>query len=269
MNPNPPPPDSDDPESDSVFDDFINRNLDLGGLDGAEEDGDEEVSDAGVQFHADGHGRIFLELPFSPPGAPNATSAPGGRPRPPGASPFFPMPFEHDARWAEVMIRRRPDKLRIQEARVAYTNYQGQLILTLHPRTSRRIRVIPNIRPGWTAVRYFLDQPTPGELIEWRGNRAVVHQLEAGYHTVSGLVKNDEMPATRPAQRWELLLRAADFGVMLILIVLVLNLLALLTSRLPLGDSPTLNELNGRVETLQAQVSTLEAQLAEQGIATP
>ncbi|MBL8147185.1 MAG: hypothetical protein JNL34_12435 [Anaerolineae bacterium] len=261
MTPIPPLPDAGDSDSNSVFDDFINRNLDLNGL---EPDDNGEVASSGLQIHSDGQGRIFLELP-GPGSMPHANA-----PRVDG-SPFstslgsLRMPYEHDARWTQMVMRHRPDKLRIHRAQVSFSSYTGQLILSLPARANRQISVISDIRPGWTAVRYSPGRETPAELLEWQGNRAATHHLKVSFHTVSGYVKDEEMPSLRPARRWEQFVGTIDFPALLIffgaLLFVLLLALAFVGTRLPLGNDPATVELQNQMNALQEQVATLEAAL--------
>jgi len=260
VTPNPPPPDAGHSDPESAFDDFINRNLDLNGLDseGDEEADDGEEAGLGVQFHSDLQGRVFLELPG--PG-----SLPAGR-RNPRVSPpdtfalqALHTPYEHDSRWTQMVIRRRHAKLRIYQPRVGFTHYNGYTTLTLPTRASRLIRVIPEIRPGWTAVRYFAGCETPAELIDSTGLEKM-HQLQVGYQTITGYVRSKEMPATRPARRWAQIIRAIDFGAVLLVAALLVIGLLLLSERLPLGEGPAIVEMQHRIDALQEQVATLEAQ---------
>lgn len=262
MTPNPPPPDTGDSDPESVFDDFINRNLNLDGLE--QDDDSEEVASSGLQIHSDGQGRIFLELP-GPGSMPHVEAPLDSGPLQGAFYGTLRMPYDHDARWTQRVMRHRPPKLRIHRARVSFNTYSGQVILSLPARASRVMWVIPDIKPGWTAVRYTPGRETPAELIEWQGNRAAMHQLKVSFQTVSGYVKNDEMPATRPARRWEQFAGTIDFPDLLIffgaLLFVVLLALAFVSTRLPQGENPALVEMQSQLDELHEQVATLEAAL--------
>lgn len=253
MTPNVPPPNDDDPELGSLFEDFINRNLDLDGLD----DEEREDEESGAMLRTDGEGRVYLEFQL-PGGRPILKGTPGSPAAGPMAGPNFPMfLMSNDVRWQSVDMVTRPPRLRIYRPRIDFSTHAGQLVLTLLPRAPRHLRIIPEIRPGWTAVRYRTGRRTPAELIEWQGNKANLHRLQLTGNEITGLVRAEDMPATRPARQWPNLFRIFDVSTVLLLIIIVLCL-ALAFER---AEGPTATELQDRIATLQSQITALEAQL--------
>jgi hypothetical protein len=255
VNSNLPPPSPDEPEHRSLFEDFINRSLDLDGLD--ESGGDASDADSP---ETDDENRILFELQF-PGGGPLLKGALSGSPGagPAGARlPGWPLTF--DARWQRVAMRQRPAKLRIYKPRIGFEMYAGQLVLPLGPRSPRQMDIIPEARPGWTAVRFEVGFGTAAELIEWRGNKAALHHLRINHREITGFIKQEDMPDVRRVWFtgvWQ------DLSFWLFWVaagILVLLAVVLVAQRVPLGDLPTVADLQAHVATLEAQVDALQAQ---------
>lgn len=254
MNPTTPPPNPDEPEDRSLFEDFINRSLDLDGLDAGDSDDDEETL---LQDEA----RRVLSQFRVPTGRPYAESVFSSGPFGPDGTRLPQMPLAMDARWRTVAMKGRPDHLRISGPRIDWLPHSGQLIVALGRRSNRTLQIIPGVRPGWTAVRYRAGRRTTGELIEWRGNRAALHQLQLDGKELAGFIKDEDMPLVRPARDFSLIPQFLDLTVILIIILVIVVSFSLIIDRLPLGEGPAIVELQSRIDALQEQVTTLEAQL--------
>lgn len=255
VNPNPPPPNNpDEPEHHSLFEEFINRNLDLDGLDEA----DDAAPDAD-RPEGDDESRILFELQF--PGGGPALKGPFGNPVMGGPLdsrlPGWPLTF--DARWRRVRVRQRPTKLRIYRPRIGFEAYGGQLVIPLGARSRQQMDIIPDVRPGWTAIRYQAGFGTAAELIEWRGNKAALHHLRINQREITGYIKHEDMPAVRRVWFTGVWLEVSWWVFMTLLALMLALSVVVVAQRVPLGDVPSVTDLQAQIATLEAQVRALQS----------
>lgn len=254
MNPTTPPPNPDEHEPRSLFEEFINRNLDLDGLDEDDHAEGEEIPSP------DEAARILFQLQF-PGGGPVLQGALSGAPGSAESGRLPPMPLSQDVRWQSVAMLGHPSRLRVYRPRIEWEAHAGQLVVTLGARAGRMLQIIPDVRPGWTAVRYRATRNTLGELIEWRGNKAALHHLRLDHKEISGFIKREDMPPFKPVRVFRLVPRVVDLMVILLIVTVLVFSLSLIVDRLPLGEGPTVVEMQDRIDALQEQVRSLEAQL--------
>lgn len=253
------PSNPEDHDDGSLFDDFINHSLDLGGLDEDEADDEElELDDLGGIF-----GIRRPNNPFSP------FSRPSGGVRgvlPPSSGsrgPRLPrIPMRDDVRWRHAVMLLEQPTLELHQPFFDYRDHNGQLILPLARKSRRRITYIRNIMPGWTAVRYKPAGGTVGEFSEKMGGKVIQHHhLNMANKEIAGFVKTEELPALRAV--W---VSPADFEWALIVVetVLITAAIALvvtyLSLRIYVGNPPATGGLVDRIATLEAQVQALELQ---------
>jgi hypothetical protein len=249
VNPNLPPQNPDEPEHPSLFEEFINRNLDLNGLDDADDSGPDAHSP-----DTDAEGRLVFEMEW--PAGPVLRGALGAS-GPVGARlPSWPLSF--DARWQRVTMRQQPAKLRIYKPRIGYEMYAGQLVIPLGPHSPRQMDIIPDARPGWTAVRYQAGFGIAAELIEWRGNKAALHHLRINHREITGFIKQDDMPAVRRVRFTWAWLEISGWLIGAMVAILLLLAIVMVAQRVPLSGGPSVSDLQAQIATLEAQVQSLQ-----------
>ncbi|MFN8529167.1 MAG: hypothetical protein U0670_11180 [Anaerolineae bacterium] len=255
-----PPPDFNDGSADdhkdrpSAFDDFVNKDLDMSGLDSA-------APDKGDRASSDPVDRSFLRplnpFPF-PTQKPSEDSLFGSLPNqrtqpssdddipprfgsrllgtlPPSTPiPRVSPPPPEDPRWVRGVYRVQRD-LRIYKN----PHRAAQKVCTL-PEANRRIdkslRFIANVSPGWSAVHLYGEQP----IIGFVDNSEVVLVARRGLRDV-----------------WE------DVALIVCLLLLILALVANL-DQLPFfngGDQSRITELEQTVTEQQTRITELEATL--------
>jgi hypothetical protein len=248
------PADPEEHDDKSLFDDFINRSLDLDGLD--ENAWDEDEEEGALDFD-DPNSVIFR---FHLPGGmldnlkQNGSNA--------YRNTFLRLPMKEDVRWQDMVMTSRPGRLKIAQPRFDYLNHDGEMTLPLTPKSTRRIRVVHEVMPGWSAVSYVPGRGTEAAFTEKVGGRVVAHHhLHMGGKDLSGFVKTDELPALRPARlpvnRLQDTLTYAQDVLIVALIALAVFYLGL---RIFIGDPAADGRLVERIATLEAQVQALEGQ---------
>lgn len=250
MSTNLPPVNPDEQEQPSLFEDFINRSLDLDGLEPEPAPGD----DSTFPF-VDGRVMFQLQLPNGGPlltGALGAGLGDGGGPRLPS------LPMSDDVRWQTARLVGRSARLRVHRPMYDYQVHTGQMILMLGARIGFRMQVIRDLRPGWNAVRFRAGRGTVGEYIEWRGNTAAKHQLKLDDKQITGFIRSEDLPQIAPARELPMLDSLGSIFWSLVMIGLIVLAAALLAKQMAFGGQPATTELNDRIAALEAQVSALE-----------
>ncbi len=252
MSTNLPPVNPDEQEQPSLFEDFINRSLDLDGLEPEPAPDDESA----FPF-ADGE-RVTFHLQL-PNGGPLLTGALGAGLTDVGASRLPSLPMSSDVRWQTMKLVGRPARLRLHQPMFDYRFHTGQMILMITARFGFRLQLIRDVRPGWNAVRFRAGRGMVGEYIEWRGNTAAKHQLQLEDKDITGFIRSEAMPEMRPARKLPMLGALKDVAWLLLEIAVLVIVAAWLVAQIAFGGQPTTADLQNRIATLEAQVSALES----------
>jgi hypothetical protein len=243
-----------DHDDKSLFDDFINRSLNLDGLDEnawGEEDDTLDMDDPnGVIFRFRLPGGVLGNLKQ------NSSN--------PFRNTLVRIPMKEDVRWQDMVMTSRPGRLKISQPRFNYCNHDGEMVLPLTPKSSRRIRIVREVMPGWSAVSYVPSHGTEAAFTEKMGGRVVAHHhLHMGGKDLSGFVKTDELPALRPMRLpVDRIEDALSYAQALLVVTLIGLAVFYLGMRIFIGDPAADGRLVERIATLEAQVQTLENQLA-------
>ncbi len=259
MTADPLPPNPDEHDEDSLFDEFINHSLDLDGLEEDDPDEDEAVLDL------DDPDSIVVRFRL-PGGLPDGFSSGlmgALRPNAGSRGPRLPrIPMRDDVRWQHAVMHLQTQRLELHQPFFDYRDHDGQLALPLTRKSARRITYIRNIMPGWTVVRYTPSRGTVGNFSEKVGGKQLQrHQLNLAGKDIAGFVRTEELPPLRPARIGPgVMVTAADVVSTLLMVAAITIAVAYLYLHLSVGEPPATDALMERIATLEAQVQALETQ---------